>query len=349
MDKKFLFDLLKTPSPSGYEIDIQRKIIDTMKPYSDKVLTHHSLNVVNVLNPDSKMKVLLSGHIDEISLVIDKVLDNGTIKMQRNGGIRPYMYLGQHVNVIHKVNGKIKYVPGVIGYVPDLGKNEVKVNDLVLDLGTSSKEETLKLVSVGDPVIHMNDYVELANGFLSGRALDNRLGAFICLEVLKKAKEKGGKNGVYASSTVGEESTYRGAIAAADNVKPTCAIITDVCYAADLPYRENLTGSVALGKGPVLTIGSEMNSIIFEKMKEACKKLGINYQIKVTPEQTATDTDEIFHRQQGIPSFLISIPLRYMHSSVEVCSLKDVEDIINLMAQFILDLDENTNFNPFEN
>lgn len=94
MDKKFLFDLLKTPSPSGYEIDIQKKIIDTMKPYSDKVLTHHSLNVVNVLNPDSKMKVLLSGHIDEISLVIDKVLDNGTIKMQRNGGIRPYMYLG---------------------------------------------------------------------------------------------------------------------------------------------------------------------------------------------------------------------------------------------------------------
>lgn len=348
MDKKFLFELISTPSPSGYEFEIQNKIIKAMKPYSDKVMTHHSLNIVNVLNPESKMKVLVCGHVDEISLIIDKVLDNGTVKMQRNGGIRPYMYAGQHVNVIHKEKDKIKFVPGVIGYVPDMGKNELKVQDLTLDLGTSTKEETLKLVSVGDPVIHMNDYVELANGTLSGRALDNRLGAFIVLEVLKKVKEKGGKNGVYASTTVGEETTFRGAIAAADNVKPTCAIITDVCFASDLPYRENLVGSVALGKGPVFTIGSEMNSVIGDKLKEACKKLGIAYQVKVTPGDTATDTDVIFNRQAGIPSFLISIPLRYMHSSVEVCNLKDVEDIINVISQFILDLEEDANFNPFE-
>lgn len=347
MNKDFLLELISTPSPSGNELEIQKKIIKEMAPYSDKVLTHHSLNVVNVINPDSKMKILLSGHIDEISLVVDKVLDNGTIKMQRNGGIRPYMYAGQHVNVIHKEDGNINYVPGVIGYVPDMGKKELLVKDLVLDLGTSNKEETLKLVSIGDPVIHMNTYVELANGFLSGRALDNRLGAFICLEVLKNVKERGGKNGVYASSTVGEETTYRGAMAAADNVKPTIALITDVCYASDLEYRENLTGSVALGKGPVLTIGSEMNTVILEKMKETCKKLNIAYQVKATPEQTATDTDEIFHRQAGIPCFLISIPLRYMHSSVEVCSLKDVQDIIDLMTEFILDLDPDTNFNPF--
>ena len=347
-NEDFLCKLLKTPSPSGYELEIQKMIMKEMKSYADKVYTHQNYNVVHGINVDAKMKVLLSGHIDEIGLVINEIKDNGTCKVERTGGVRSYMYLGQHVEVITHKDGKVIKVPGVFGYLPDMGKNEIKVSDLVLDLGTKTKEETLKLVSIGDPVIHMNDFVALNGTMYSARALDDRLGAFICLEVLKRVKERGSKNGVFVSTTVGEETTGRGAKAAAYQIKPTCSIIVDVTYANDLPYRENLSGTVALGKGPALCIGSEMNKIMFERMKKAASNLNMAVQYEIAPASTYTDTDDIYHSEAGIPSYLVSIPLRYMHSSVEVCDLKDSEDIINLLTEFICELDEDTSFDPFK-
>lgn len=344
----FLYKMLKTPSPSGYELEIQKLIIEEMKPYVDKVYTHQNYNVVNAINLDSKMKVLLAGHVDEIGLVINEIKDNGTCRVTRTGGIRPYMYAGQHVEVIVKREGKITKVPGIFGYLPNMGKNEIKVSDLVLDLGTSSRDETEKLVAIGDPVIHMNDYVMLAGNRLSARALDDRLGAFICFEAMKQVKARGSKIGVYASSTVGEETLGRGAKAAAYQIKPTCSVTIDVAYATDLPYREELHGELSLGKGPILTIGSAMNSVIHERMIKAAKKLNINVQYEVSPDRTFTDTDDIYHSEGGIPSYLISIPLRYMHSSVELCDLKDVEEIINLLAEFICELEEDTSFDPFK-
>ena len=347
-NQDFLEKLLKTPSPSGYELEIQKLVIDEMKDYADKVYTHQNYNVVHGINVDAKMKVLLSGHIDEIGLVINEIKENGTCKVERTGGVRSYMYLGQHVEVITHKDGKLIKVPGVFGYLPDMGKNEIKVSDLVLDIGTKTKEETEKLVSVGDPVIHMNDFVPLNGTMYSARALDDRLGAFICLEVLKRVKERGSKNGVFVSTTVGEETTGRGAKAAAYQIKPTCSIIVDVTYANDLPYRENLSGNVALGKGPALCIGSEMNKIMFERMKKAASNLNMAVQFEIAPASTFTDTDDIYHSEAGIPSYLVSIPLRYMHSSVEVCDLKDSDDIINLLTEFICELDEDTSFDPFK-
>ena len=347
-NEEFLCKLLKTPSPSGYELEIQKLVMEEMKPFADKVYTHQNYNVIHAINIDSKMKVLLSGHIDEIGLVINEIKDNGTCRVERTGGVRSYMYMGQHVEVIVRRDGKVTKVPGVFGYLPDMGKKEIEVRDLVLDLGTKSKEETLKLVNVGDPVIHMNDYVKLFGSMFSARALDDRLGAFICLEVLKRVKERGSKIGVYASTTVGEETTGRGAQAAAYQVKPTCAIIVDVTYANDLPYRENLSGTVALGKGPALCIGSEMNQVMFERMKKAAAKLNMEVQYELAPSRTFTDTDDIYHSEAGIPSYLVSIPLRYMHSSVEVCDLKDSEEIIELITEFICELEEDTSFDPFK-
>lgn len=347
-NEQFLFKMLQTPSPSGYELEIQKMIIEEMKPYSDKVYTHQNYNVVNAINIDSKMKVLLAGHIDEIGLVINEIKDNGTCRVTNTGGIRPHMYTGQHVEVIVKREGKISKVPGIFGYLPNMGKSDITVNDLVLDLGTKSKEETLKLVAIGDPVVHMNNYVMLAGNRLSARALDDRLGAFICFEAMKQVKMRGSKIGVYAASTVGEETTGRGAKACSYQIKPTCSISIDVAFATDLPYRENLHGEIALGKGPILTFGSEMNAVMHERMVKAAKKLNINVQYEVSPSRTFTDTDDIYHQEGGIPSYLISIPLRYMHSSVELCDLKDVEDIINLLAEFICELEEDTSFDPFQ-
>lgn len=343
MNLDLLYKLLKTPSPSGHELAIQKVVIEEMKPYADDFYKQQNMNLITAINTDSPVKVLLSGHIDEISLLIDRVNNDGTCRVLRNGGTRPYAYTCQHVYVLTK-NGP---VPGVFGYLPDMDKNAPKTEDLILDLGTSSKEETLELVEVGDPIIHQYEYEHLYKDMFAARALDDRLGAYICLEAMKKAKEKGTKNGVYVSTTVGEETTGRGAMSAANFVNPTCAIIVDVTYANDIRYLEYHSGEVALGKGPTLTWGSLMNQKMHEKMLEISKKLGFNVQYDVCPSRTFTDTDNIFSRFDGVPCYLVNIPLRYMHSSVEVCNLKDVEEIIDLIAEFIVELDENFNFNPF--
>lgn len=340
--RELLYKMLETPSPSGQELNLQKMIIKEMKDVSDTIITHHNYNLINVINPTSKTKILLCGHIDEIALYIEKIEQNGTCKLTNAGGIRPYMYLGQHVRVINSRGEEIK---GVIGYLPKM--NDVKVTDLVLDIGTSSKEETMKLIEVGDPVVHVMNYTMLQNDFVAGRALDDKLGAYIVLEVLRKVKEKHTPLGVYASTTVGEETTGRGAKMAAQVVNPTVAIAVDVSYATDINYRENLTGDTSLGKGPILTKGSLMNPIIHKRLVDCATRLGINIQLDIATSRSYTDADDMYDRGCGIPTYLISIPLRYMHSSVEVCSLKDVDEIIDLLVEFIMTFDENTNFDPF--
>ena len=209
------------------------------------------------------------------------------------------------------------------------------VEDLNLDLGTLSKEETLKLVSIGDVLIHEYTYQMLENNLLSARALDDKIGVYICTEV-------------FFVATVGEETTGRGAKFATTYVTPTCAIALDVGSGTDVNYRDNFTHEVKLGNGPILTIASHANQILTRKIITSAKKLNINLQPAVEIARTYTDMDNIYLEEKGIPSQLISIPLRYMHSSVEVCSLKDVEEIIELLVDLIKNMDENDTFNPFE-
>lgn len=341
--RELLYKMLRTPSPSGSELKIQKLVIEEMKDVAEKVITHHNYNVINVINPESKTKILLCGHIDEIGLYIEKIESNGTCKVARAGGVRPHMYAGQHVRVI---NQKGEEIYGVFGYTPNMEKLEVK--DLVLDLGTSSKEETAQLIEVGDPVVHVTDYTNLQNDFLAGRALDDKLGAYIVLEVLRKVKELNTPLGVYASTTVGEETTGRGAKMASKIVNPTIAIAIDVSYATDINYLSSLSGDTSLGKGPILTKGSIMNPIIHQQLLESAKRLGMNVQMDIATSRSFTDADDMYDKNEGIPTYLISIPLRYMHSSVEVCAMKDVEDIINLLVDFIMHFDPHTEFDPFK-
>lgn len=348
MNKELLFKMLTTPSISGYELGFQKMLINELKDVDDLVLTHHSYNVVHAVNPQSKVKVMLLAHIDEIGLVIERVLDNGICKLASVGAIRPEMYLGQHVNVVRfNEKGAFTYIPGVIGYTPKYTEGNVKVEDLNLDLGTTSKEDTLRLVSMGDPVVHINHYQELENNLLSSRALDDKISAFICTEVLKKVKDRS-NNGVYFVATVGEETTGRGAIFSTVDVKPTCAIAFDVGSSSDVAYRSNFTREVSLGKGGMLTYNSASNKLLVRKLEEASVKKNIPIQYVVEVSRTYTDFDQVFKNSGGIPATLISVPLRYMHSAVEVCSLKDVEYIVDLLVEFICNLTEKDTFNPFE-
>lgn len=348
MNIKLLEKLLKTPSVSGYELNIQKMLINELKDIDDKVITHHSYNVTHIVNPESNVKVMLLAHIDEIGLIIEQVLDNGICKLTNAGAIKPEVYIGQKVNVVkYNKDNTFTYIPGVIGYTPNYNKGDVKVEDLNLDLGTMSNEETLKLVSIGDSVVHTDTYTLLENNLLSSRALDDKIGVFICCEVLKRIKEES-KNGVYFVSTVGEETTGRGSAFSTVDIVPTCSISLDVGSSSDVKYKENFTRDVSLGKGPIMTIASNASKILLGRLETVAKLKNIPLQYVVEYSKTWTDFDTVYKLNSGIPSELISIPLRYMHSSVEVCSLKDIEYIIELLVEFIKNLNDNVSFDPFK-
>lgn len=349
MSMELLFKMLETPSASGHELEFQKMLIEELKAISDVTYTHHSYNVVHGIYPKSKMKVMLVAHIDEIGLVIEKIESNGICRLTNIGAIQPYMYLGQHVIVIHtEENGAKKIVPGVVGPTYQMTSSELKVTDLKLDLGTSTKEETEALVAIGDVVIHQMTYMRLGEHRLAGRALDDKIGAYIAIETLKRVKEKQASVGVYVATTVGEETTGRGAKFAVEMVRPTCAIVLDVGSSTDVAYKNTFTHDTALGEGPILTIASHANPILVRRLKEAAKRLNIPLQFAVEISRTYTDMDQIYDKQGGIPTELISIPLRYMHSSVEVCDIRDVEMIIALLVDTIIHLDDAETFDVFD-
>lgn len=347
MNKDLLIKLLNTPSPSGYEYHIQKMLNEELEPFRDELITHHSYNCCHVLNPDSNVKVLLLAHIDEIGLIIERVLDNGICKLTNIGSIRPQMYMGQHVNVVKFKDDEFTYIPGVIGYTTNYEKGNVEVEDLNLDLGFKSKEEALKHISIGDPVLYQNKVDFLENNLISSRALDNKVSVFILTEVLKRLKGNT-NNGVYVCPTVGEETTKRGAIFAAKMVNPTISITLDVGSSSDVHYRNNENREVSLGEGPILTISSYGNHILNKMLKDTALKHNIKHQTVLEISKTWTDFDEVYKQNDGIPSELISIPLRYMHSNVEVASLDDVEYTVNLLVELIKSLKETDEYNRFK-
>jgi len=342
MNKDLLYKLISTPSVSGDEITIQKLIMREMKPFVDTFQTHHSGNLISIHNPNSNFKILLSAHIDEIGLMVTNIEDNGLCKVTEVGSPNPYMYVGHQV-LIKTKNGLIN---GVFANNVNSHENKLSFSDLLLDIGCYSKEETQKYISVGDFVFHNSNYYEMQNNTLSGRALDNKLGAYIILEVLKRVKTS--PLGIYATTSVGEETTAHGATFAATNISPQMAIIVDVTHATDHNGRAKEKGYVALGGGPVLTLGTSINHNLLDLAKEVSKELEMPLQYEISPERTYTDTDKIHFLEKGIPSILISIPLRYMHSSVEVCKLDDVEMITDLITNMILKIDDNFNFDPFK-
>lgn len=344
MNKEFLYTLLDNMSVSGNEIPLQKKVIEEMTPYCDEIRTDYTGNVVSVLNPDADFKVMLCGHIDEIGLVVSHILESGLIKVMKAGGIYPRTYPGHQV-VIH---GYAQTVYGAVVNSEDMGKEKLKDSDLLIDIGAKDKEDARRYVQEGDPV-HLHTYhQEMLNGYLSARAIDDRGGAFIVLEALKRAKEKGCKIGVYSVTTVGEETSLRGAHWAANRVKSDVAIIVDVTYATDYPgTNPEESGDVKLGNGPVICNSSMANKKVNEFLKACAKEKNIPYQMETFIGRTHTDADQVHFAGEGFVTALLSLPLRYMHSPSEVCHMDDIENAIELLAEFLCSVDEKTDFNPF--
>lgn len=342
MNKEFLKELLETPSVSGYEQGIQQRIAQHMKPYCDELRYDHVDNVIALCNPDAPFKVLLCAHSDEIGFYINRILDNGFVKVIRSGGVQPALFVGTHVQCISTQG----VYHGVVVTHRSLTKNaDVTPDDLYIDFGFHDKEDALQHVQLGNMICAAETYHDMLHHLFSARAIDDKGGVFIIMEALKRAKAKGVKCGVYAAATTGEETTRRGAYHAAMNVKPDCAIIVDVTFASDYPFAsDNEGGDIALGKGPVLCASSTVNPTLNTYLETLAKQASIPVQWEVTPGFTHTDGDTILMSHEGIAIALVSLPLRYMHSSVETASWDDIEHCITLISDFLIAIEQGISF-----
>lgn len=345
MEHEFLYELLSSQGVSGREAGIQKKAAAYMRDFADEVRVEKNGNVTGVINPDGRCRILLAAHIDEIGLMVTAYTKEGFLRVAKVGGIMPRMYLGQKVRI--SAENKILY--GAVVNSKELqNKGDFSEMDLLVDIGAENQEESRGRVPVGATVTFDTDWRLLDNKRITARALDNRSGVYIVTMALKRAKEKGCKNQVCCVTTVGEETTCSGGAWAGTRIKPDMAIAVDVTFASDVPGGDDgVRGSVRLGGGPGICVGTMAHPVLNTILKHAADKTGILLQPVIAPGRTCTDLDAIHISGQGVPAALVNLPLRSMHSPAEVCSLKDVEGCIEIISEFVCMVDENTDLRPF--
>ncbi|MBW4828765.1 MAG: M42 family metallopeptidase [Clostridiaceae bacterium] len=336
--KEFLEILSNSSGVSGYEYRIKDKIISEFNKYSDEIKTDNLGNVIAVkkgnLNKNKdRIKIMLAAHMDEIGLVITAIEEDGFLRFATIGGIDPRTLLGQEV----LVHGK-KDLFGIIGAKPphlqeeSERNNPVKLEDMYIDLGLK-KEDILDLIKIGDSITIKRNLIKLQGNRVAGKALDDRAGIVTLYECIKKLHKLNHYSDIYFVSTVQEEVGCRGATTSAYSINPDIGIAIDVGFAStpELPKEDTLN----MGKGPGITLGGNIHPGLRKKLVEIGKEYNIPFQLEVEPGPTGTDARAIQITRQGIPTLCISIPLRYMHTSVEVIDLKDIENTAKLLAFFV--------------
>ena len=345
MNKAFLFELLKTGSVSGNEAELEKKIYEYMQDKADLVTVDELGNVTAAINPDAAFKVLAAGHADEIGLMVSAIGSDGTLMVTKIGGIYPTTYPGHKVRIYTK-NGVIF---GAVANSREIaGNKELAASGLRIDIGAKDRADAQKYVALGDTVTFDTDVRELLNDCICGRALDDRVGAFIVMEAVALAKEKGASVGCYAVATTGEETTGNGAYFSASRIKPNIAIAVDVTYTSDnCGISEAQTGDIAIGKGPVLCNNPSIHKKVNAHLYDCARRLDMPVQTEAASGRTGTDGDIMHKTGIGVPFALISIPLRYMHNPAEVGSLQDIQNCIDLLAEFFISCTADMNLRPF--
>lgn len=348
--KKFLEKYLNNTSPTGFEVEGQKIWLDYLKPYIDEYIVDTYGSVVGVVNPKAKYKVVIEAHADEISWFVNYISKDGYIYVIRNGGSDHQIAPSMRVN-IHASNGKI--VKGIFGWPAIHVRNGEKeespnMKNIFIDIGASTDEEVDKLgVKVGDVITFEADLFNLNKKYWVGRALDNRIGGFMIAEVARRLKENNVKLdfGLYIVNAVQEEIGLRGAEMIAHRIKPDVAIITDVTHDTQSPmYNKKTQGDLHCGKGPVLTFGPAVQNNLLKELFAVADKAKIPYQRAATSRSTGTDTDAFAYSNEGVASALISLPLKYMHTTVETAHEEDIENVIKLMYEYLVQLKANTDY-----
>lgn len=351
--KKFLFEYMNNASPTGYEASGQKLWLEYLKPYIDEWHLDNYGTAYAVINPGKDYKVAIEAHADEIGWYVNYISDSGYISVIRNGGSDHMIAPAKRIN-IHTKKGVVK---GVFGW-PAIHTRRTKENDPVpkvenifIDVGAKDKDEVLKMgVHVGCVCTFSDGFDILNNTYFYGRALDNRMGGFCIAEVarlLKKNKKKLPYS-LYIINAVQEEIGLRGAEMIAANVKPNVAIVTDVCHDTTTPLlKTKELGDIKCGLGPSLTYAPAVQRNLLDLMIKVAEKKKIPFQRSASSRSTGTDTDAFAYANGGIPSALISIPLKYMHTTVEMAHADDVNNVIKLYYETLLAIKNNHNFKYF--
>ncbi|MGZ3920409.1 MAG: M42 family metallopeptidase [Bacteroidia bacterium] len=346
---KFLYEYLNNTSPTGFESSGQKIWLNYLKPYIDEHFVDTYGTAVGVINPKAPYKVVIEAHADEISWFVHYITKDGFIYLCRNGGSDHQIAPSKRVN-IHTEKGIVKAVFGWPAiHVREPGREETPtLKNIFLDLGCKNEKEVADLgVHVGCVVTYEDELMELNNRYYTGRALDNRIGGFMIAEVARLLKEKKDKLpfGLYIVNAVQEEVGLHGAEMIARRIKPNVAIITDVCHDTQTPMMNKIaSGDLSCGKGPVLSYAPAVQNNLLKLIIDAANKEKIAFQRLAAARATGTDTDAFAYSTEGIASALISLPLRYMHTTVESVNKQDVEEVIKLIYASLKSIKNNQDF-----
>ncbi|MDP2172209.1 MAG: M42 family metallopeptidase [Candidatus Cloacimonadaceae bacterium] len=340
---KFLTDLVNAPSPSGFEAPAQKVVRQYLSPIADQISSDINGNLIAVKHGSGKLKVMVIGHADEIGMIVNHIDENGYIYVKTLGGFDVNILPGLRLDIYHED----KVLRGIIGRKPvhmmrgTDDNPKLKLEDLWIDIGAKDREDALKKVSFGDIITYHADFEMLSEDLVVTKATDNKAGVYVAAAVMAELSGKKLKANYYAVSSVGEETTMKGASTSAYQIEPDIAIAVDVTFTSDIPGADKrIFGELALGKGPTISIGAALHPVIKDRLIAAAEKAKIPYQLEIAPGRTGTDADAIHGLGNGTATAVIGIPNRYMHSPNEVISLSDLDNAVKMVAGFILALDD---------
>jgi endoglucanase len=347
----FLKRLVASPSPSGFEQPAQQVVREEIQQFADEVYTDVPGNVIAALNPAGKPRVMLAAHCDELGFLVRYIDERGFLYFSPIGGFDPSTLPGERVYV-HTPTGPIL---GVLGRKPihlmesKERSHAPELAELWIDIGVENKSEAQELVPLGSVATRANQLERLRGDLVVSRGMDNKASVLALVEAMRRLHEERDqlKAGVFFVSSVQEEIGGRGAALAAHAIDPQIALTVDVTFTSDHPQMsESRVGDVKLGGGPGITTGAFISPRIFQLLTATARAAEMAYQLDISASHTYTDNDAIRITRSGIATGLLNIPSRYMHSSSEVVSLKDIEQTGELIARFVLSLDEQTNLIP---
>ena len=348
----FLERLLDAPGPSGFEVRPARVWREEAQSLAERVWSDVSGNTIAAVNPDGHPRVMLAGHIDEIGLQVTHIADDGYLYFDGIGGWDPQVLVGQRVRIL----GREGEVPGVIGkkaihlIEPDERTKASKIKQLWVDLGAVSRDEVGELgVRVGDAMVLDARLIHLAGDRIVSRAVDNRIGAYVVLEAARLLAKDPPRAAAFAVATAQEEIGYQGggARTSAWSLEPDVGLVVDVTFSTDVPdISKKEHGEHRIGGGPVITRGSAAHPVVVDRLIEAAEAEGIPFTLQASPKATRTDADAIYLVRSGVPTGLVSVPNRYMHSPNELVSLEDLDRTSRLLAAFVRRLEPETDFRP---
>ena len=337
MDSRLLLELLSNANgTSGYEHTLQKIILPAFEPYADEVKIDKMGNIIALkkgTNSKNNIKIMIAAHMDEIGLIVKDIEGNGFLCFTSIGGIDPRTILGQEVNV----HGTKSFF-GVIGSKPphlqdpEDANNSIKMEDMTIDIGLS-KEDVEKYISIGDTITINRKLINLQNNRVAGKAIDDRAGIAVLFDCIKELSNMKHDADVYFVSTVQEEVSMAGALTSTYSINPDFGIAVDVGFGTTPEL--NKYNSIELGKGPGITLGANIHPGLRKKLILIAKEYNIPYQMEINAGPTGTDARAMQITREGIPSLVLSIPLRYMHTSVEVIDMVDIKNTAKLLAFYI--------------